>query len=92
MTLGQRVRADVSARLRAIKSERYSGDRPMFDVAIEREHWDLAATCLLVSAAEALQDIPPDALDALLEEIEGEVPMPAPAHRHSQRNPRGRAH
>jgi hypothetical protein len=90
MTLGERVRADVSARLRAIKSDRYSGDRPMFDVAIEREHWDLAAHCLLVSAVEALQDVPPESLDALLEEIEGGIPMPAPAHRRSRRDPRGR--
>jgi len=43
--------------------------RPLLAVAIEREDWELAALCLLLGAVRAAATLPPDAVEALLEEL-----------------------
>ncbi len=40
------------------------------DYAIRTENWELAALCLLVGAVEALKELPPDAVDDLLAELD----------------------
>ena len=40
------------------------------DYAIETKNWELAALCLLVGAMEALEALPPDAVDELLAVLE----------------------
>jgi hypothetical protein len=92
MSLRERVLADAESRMLAIKSGKYAGSRPVFEVALERWHFDLAAHCLMVGAVEALREMPPDALEALMDEIEGEFPSMPARRRHSQRSPRGRRH
>ncbi len=49
-------------------------------VAIEREEWELAALHLLVNAAEMLEELGPEACEALMDELD---PGPAP-HRGSR--------
>ena len=39
--------------------------------AIERKHWELAALCLLFGLMEALNRLPPDAIDDLIEVLDG---------------------
>ena len=39
--------------------------------ALAREDWDSAARCLLVGMARALEKLPPDSLDGLLDVIDG---------------------
>jgi len=50
------------------------GSRPLLDIAIEREEWELAALCLMWGVVEAARKYPQEALDALLDELE---PHPA---------------
>ncbi len=40
------------------------------DYAIRTENWELAALCLLMGAVEALKELPPDAVDELLAELD----------------------
>jgi hypothetical protein len=46
-------------------------ERSALAVAIERRDWALAALCLLLGVAEAAAQLPPEALDSLLELLEG---------------------
>ena len=82
--IGHKLMAEVSA----IKSEAYAGLRPLIDVAIEREDWELAAYCLLVGTVEGLNKLPRDAVEAFLDELTPDVP----AHRGSRARPRKRPH
>ncbi len=41
--------------------------RSLLAIAIERENWELAALCIIVSAAEHVRAMPPDAAESLLE-------------------------
>jgi hypothetical protein len=45
---------------------------PLIDVAIEREHWELAAYCMLVGVVEGLNT--PDAVEAFPDELALEMP------------------
>ena len=45
-------------------------------VAIERKQWELASLCLLVGVVEAAAALPPDAVEGLLEVLEGEDAQP----------------
>ena len=40
------------------------------DYAIRTENWELAALCLVVGALEALEALPPDAVDELIAELD----------------------
>jgi hypothetical protein len=40
------------------------------DYAIRTKNWELAALCLVVGAMEALEMMPPDAVDELLGELD----------------------
>lgn len=40
-------------------------------VALERRAWSLAALCLLLGVADAAATLPPEALESLLELLEG---------------------
>ncbi len=40
------------------------------DYAIRTENWELAALCLVAGALEALKELPPDAVDDLLAELD----------------------
>jgi hypothetical protein len=73
MGLREKAIAETWDRVSAIRSEKYAGSRPVFDVAMEREHWDLASLCLLVGAVETLQKLPRDTVEALMDELEAEV-------------------
>jgi hypothetical protein len=88
------ARAAARVRAMAIKSEKYAGSQPVYEAALERGHWELAALCFMVGAVEVLADFPPDArksLEAIVDEIEGEL-APEPRRRHSRRDPRGHRH
>ncbi len=52
--------------------------------AIQREHWELAALCLLVGVTRAAESLPPDAVEALLE-ILAEGPEPSRTPRAGRR-------
>ncbi len=54
------------------------------DYAIRTENWELAALCLLVGAVEALEALPPDAVDELLAELDVEVGEDAARRRHER--------
>jgi hypothetical protein len=68
--------------------------RPLLDIAIEREDWELAALCLMWGVVEAARKYPQEALDALLDELELEAGRPRVKHRGSRvrdkRGPHGR--
>ncbi len=56
----------------------FSG-RGALNEAIQREHWELAALCLLVGVTRAAESLPPDAVEALLEILaEGPEPRRTP--------------
>ena len=57
------------------------GTRPLLDVAIEREDWELAALCLMWGVVEAARKYPQEALEALLDELELEAAVPGPKSR-----------
>lgn len=40
------------------------------DYAIRTENWELAALCLVVGALEAVKELPPDAVEDLLSEMD----------------------
>jgi hypothetical protein len=40
------------------------------DYAIRTEDWELAALCLVAGAMEALAELPPDAVDELMSELD----------------------
>lgn len=63
--------------------------RSLLSYAIAEERWDVAALCLLVAMTKALESLPPDAVDALLELLveEGREKPPRPAR---ERRCRGR--
>jgi len=42
-------------------------------LALEREAWPLAALCLLLGVADAAARLPPEALESLLELLEGDA-------------------
>jgi hypothetical protein len=44
--------------------------RSLLAVAIERENWELAALCLLYGMVRAVETLPPQTLEALLELLE----------------------
>lgn len=63
--------------------------RGLLSAAIEQENWELAALCLLAGMTEAARLLPPDAVEALLEELAGEPEGPKPRRHHGDRR-RGR--
>ena len=40
--------------------------------ALQSERWDLAALCLLLGLARALARVPPDAIEGVLDVLDGE--------------------
>lgn len=59
--------------------------RSLLSVAIEQENWELAALCLLAGMAEAARLLPPDAVEALLDELGDEPESPKPRRRRGGR-------
>lgn len=39
-------------------------------IAIQHQNWDLVALCLLYSLAQALSQLPPDAVEGVLDALE----------------------
>jgi len=83
------IRKKLMAEVSAIRSERYAGDRPLIDVAIEREHWELAAYCMLVGVVEGLNKPPHDAVEAFLDELAAEMPEHRGSRARSRKRPHG---
>lgn len=51
--------------------------RPLLDVAIEREEWELAALVLLFGVTRAARLLPPETLEAMIDTLsEPEQPYP----------------
>jgi hypothetical protein len=48
-----------------------NSSKPVLARAIERRDWSLAAICLLLGVADAASRLPPDALESLLELLDG---------------------
>jgi hypothetical protein len=48
-----------------------TASKPVLTRAIERRDWSLAAICLLLGVADAASRLPPDALESLLELLDG---------------------
>jgi hypothetical protein len=61
--------------------------RSLLDLAIEREEWELAGLCLLLGMVKTLEELPRDAVEALLDEL-SELEVPPATHR--RRSVRGR--
>lgn len=40
--------------------------------ALKRKRWEVAALCLLLGVVEVLEKLPPEALEGLLEVLDGE--------------------
>jgi hypothetical protein len=60
------------------------------DYAIRTENWELAALCLLVGAMEALEMLPPDAVDEMLATLESDEKECGPRrHERSRGKARG---
>lgn len=55
--------------------------------AIARERWDLAALCLVAGVVRAAEELPPDAIEALLELLAED----APAGGHGRSGKEGRS-
>lgn len=90
MGLRETIIAEANARVSAIRSEKYAGSRPVFDVAMEREHWELASLCLLVGAVETLQKLPRDTVEALMDELEADVSPHRGSRARAKREPHAR--
>ena len=46
-------------------------DMPALSWAIGEGHWELAALCLLLGMVEVISQLPPDAVDGLIEVLDG---------------------
>ena len=90
MGLQERFMTQAKTRMLAIRFEKYAGSRPVFDVALEREHWDLAALCLMVGVFETFQKLPRDMVGALMDELEGELPPHHGSRARAKRGPHAR--
>ena len=44
---------------------------PALSWAIGEGHWELAALCLLLGMVEVISQLPPDAVDGLIEVLDG---------------------
>jgi hypothetical protein len=55
-------------------------------IAIEKEQWEVAALYLLIGMQKAIEALPPETVEALLELIEDEEEA-APHSSHRQRRP-----
>jgi hypothetical protein len=78
------------------------GKKSLLAVAIEREDWEVAALCLLIGAVEAVNKLPQETLEALLDELALEGVLEGPratrakrretSHRGSRARRRGEEH
>jgi hypothetical protein len=65
-----------------------NGKRPLLEAAIEQEHWELAALCIMSGFVAAAKKLPPEGIEALIDLI---VELDEPHSRH-HRPRRGRRH
>jgi hypothetical protein len=73
------------------KNGKESGQRGLLDWAIEREEWELAGLCLLLGMLKALERMPREAVDAMIDELAGlEAEQAAEEAAHRRRRVRGR--
>ena len=45
-------------------------------VAIERNHWEAVALCLLLGVSRAARSVPPETLEEMIEALASETPIP----------------
>ena len=64
------------------------GQRSVLEVAIEHEHWELAALCLVDGFLTAARKLPPEGVEALIDLLA----MQEPARPHRDRERRTRRH
>jgi hypothetical protein len=65
------------------------GKKSLLAVAIEREDWEVAALCLLIGAVEAVNKLPRETLEALLDELALEGVLEGPKAARAKRRERG---
>jgi hypothetical protein len=61
--------------------KRTKGGRSVLDWAIDHEEWELAALCLLYGMLRALDKLPPETVEAMLEELDGMEEVGSQRHR-----------
>jgi hypothetical protein len=61
-----------------------SDEQVMFERALVREEWTLAALCILLGAVRRIRSLSPDAMESLLDELDAAVPV------HHRETPRRR--
>jgi hypothetical protein len=52
-----------------------SEEQVMFERALIREEWSLAALCILLGAVRRIQSLSPNAMEALLDELDAQFPV-----------------
>jgi hypothetical protein len=53
------------------KNAKSNGSVSLLDYAIEHEEWELAGLCLLLGMVRAIEKMPREAVEAMLDELEG---------------------
>jgi hypothetical protein len=66
-----------------------NGEVSLLEWAIEHEEWEMAALCLLLGLIQSLRRVPPEVVDAMIDEMAG-LELEDEPHAHRRRDRRGR--